>query len=371
MCRFGRKRTVKLFISALIMTLLVHCLSLMVLHRSVKNASGFNVSDSEGLHSDWHGNKAVTVSPQTHGLERSALNDFARYPCLSGLHTFHRDDQKHCVRTFNDATTDTQQIKKCVKLKTLLGTTPICVYDPKIDIWVSKYLQDKGEWEGDLVANMSVFLLSHPDVQFLGLGCNIGTYTLAIAHLGKTVTAIDPLIDNLKLLQHSLSLGHLQENVTLIWNAVSNTRSIIKLVKGSLNVGGTRIEDSALEDYELNHGGLAAMSILLDDLVPLYTRKRVAIKMDIEGSEYNALLGASDFFDMVDVPLVQMEFAQHKTRESGLKIWQFFQAKGYAPTADIGGKRHLDPITISNWPGDMYFFKMKIKLDQTRILTKY
>ena len=359
MCCFGRKRTVKLFISALIMTLLVHCLSLMVLHRSVKMLAkpGINVSDSEGVHSDWHGNKTIIVSPQTHGLTRSALNDFARYPCLSGLNTFHRDDQKHCVRTLNDAPTDMQLIKNCVKLKTLLGTTPICVYDPKMDIWVSKYLQDKGEWEGDLVANMSIFLLSHPNVQFLDLGCNIGTYTLAIAHLGKTVTAIDPLIDNLKLLQHSLSLGNLQENVTLIWNAVSNKRSIIKLVKESLNVGGAHIEDSALEDYELNHGGLAAMSILLDDLVPLYTRKRVAIKMDIEGSEYNALLGASDFFDMVDVPLVQMEFAQHKTRESGLKIWDFFQAKGYAPFADIGGKLHLDPITISNWPGDMYFLK--------------
>ena len=283
------------------------------------------------------------------------VSDFRKYPCVSGLPVFPENkwstDGK-CVRTFC-YTESGKSTEGCVPLRTLRGTTPICTYPKDKDIWVSASLQKHGQWEGDLVSNLANLLASQPDLEFLDLGCNIGTYTLSIAHQGTKVTAVDPMIENLELLSQSLKLGNLQQYVTLIWNAVSNQRVLVTFKADKNNVGGTRIQNVKQTNFQT----YMARTITLDDLLPMFSGKRIVIKMDIEESEYNALLGAKRFLDEVDIVVIQMEFAFHKTGPDGLKIVQFLSSRGFYPFRDINGRNHLYSSPFLTWPGDIYFMK--------------
>ena len=279
------------------------------------------------------------------------LANFVKYPCLPSLSkttTFYK-----CVRMFNDTTTDLPSKLPCVPLKTLNGTTPICTYDPKNDVYVSKSLRTHGIWEGHLVYKLEAMLRDQPDLLFLDIGCNIGTYTTAMAHLGRTVVAVDALIDNLQLLNKSLVLGNLQKYVTLIWNAVSDTHTTLTFWTPGGNVGATRI----VKNKTTNDPYFLVKTILLDDMIPLFKGKRVAMKMDVEGHEYNALKGGTQFFDLVEVSLIQMEWAFHY--KTGRNIVNFLSTRGFKAFGDIEGKQSLEDGNISNWPPDIYFIKQR------------
>lgn len=289
----------------------------------------------------------------------SPLNDFQKYPCLTGLPLFPKETWEtdgKCVRTVNTTETGNATKKYCVPLKSLRGTTPICIYPAKNDIWVSGSIQKYGSWEGDLVARLGQLFKSHPDFEFLDIGCNIGAYSVSIAHQGTRVTAIDAMTQNLELLSHSLTLGNLHENVTLIWNAVSNAHNLIKFKPDKNNVGGTRIENfifspSIHSDVDLGR------AITLDDLLPLFKGKSIVIKMDIEETEYNALLGGQRFLNEVNIIAIQMEFMWHRKGQDGPKILEFLLSKGFRPYKDLSKNVHLNSSNMSTWPGDIYFMK--------------
>ena len=293
------------------------------------------------------------------------LEDYGTYPCVRGIPPFPEDTWSSgsgkCVRTI----CATENINKtsdslCVPLNILDGTTPICTYPASFDHIISKQLQKVGEWEGNYVNNMAKYFMSHTDVLFLDLGCNIGTYSLSMAHLGVKVTAVDPVIANLQLLLRSAKLGGFQDNVTLIWNAISNERSLVKFQKTEGNVGGTKvIPVSVKQEASL------ARTITLDDLTPLFKGKRVVIKLDIEGFEYMAFMGAGKFFEEVDVVFIQMEwnfFRNHQTQhitKTGIKIVDFFSSKELYPFLPFKG---VNPLTVQNtsrWPRDIYFLRRK------------
>ena len=294
------------------------------------------------------------------------LDDFIKYPCLNGLPAF--TDTKwaqpvKCVRTYcypvlNNGTSKAgvQSIKSCVTLKTPRGKTPICIYPPQTDIHVSGSLQRGGQWEGSLVANLAKFIKAKPGTVFLDIGCNIGAYTVSMAHLGINVTAMDPMLENLELLSRSLVLGNLQNIVTLLWNAASNYRKLVKFKVGKRNIGGTRIVD-VNASTAINERSYIASTIMLDDLIPLFRGKRVAIKIDIEESEYNALLGGSRFLNEIDVAVIQIEYLFHKKGKDGPKIFSYLASKGFSPYRDLGKRSSLKSTTMRSWPNDLYYMK--------------
>lgn len=287
------------------------------------------------------------------------LEDFESYPCLSGLHPFPNVNLKRegkCVRTVCYLENSNQSAGRCNMLKTPRGKTPICTYPPQIDIHVSGSLRRSGQWEGALVNNIAQFIKSKPGTEFLDIGCNIGVYTLSVAHLGIKVTAIDPLTENLELLSESLSLGKLQKNVTLIWNAVSERHTLVNFKNDPRNIGGTRIIDAS-GSKSVNAKSYQASTITLDDIIPLFEGKRIAIKMDIEESEYNALLGGTKFLEEIDIAVIQMEYLFHKTGKDGVKIFKYLESKGFHPYRDLGKRGSLKAVQVVRWPNDVYYMK--------------
>lgn len=287
------------------------------------------------------------------------IQDFRKYPCVKGLPVFPEERQATegtCVRTFCDTRNNNLSTKGCVTLKTMHGKTPICTYPAATDIHISGSLQRTGQWEPGLVQNLAAFMKSRPNTEFLDLGCNIGVYTLSLALLGVKITSIDPLTENLELLSRSLHLGKLTNNVTLIWNAVSNKHKLVKFTRGVRNVGGTHIADANLTSVK-NTRSYIASTVTLDDLVPVFKGKHVAIKMDIEASEYNALLGANKFFEEVHIDVIQMEVLLSKKGADGNNIFKYLTSKGFYPYRDISKHSSLKTITLPRWPNDVYFMK--------------
>ena len=290
------------------------------------------------------------------------LADYNKYPCIPGIPYFPTGLNwaltGKCVRMFNDTEREKQLNSICVPLNYLNQRTLICIYEAKHDHLVSGSLLYRGEWEGGMVNTLAHFLNNHPDVEFLDLGCNIGSYTIPIAHLGRKVVAVDAVIDNLALLSKSLKLTELKDRVTLIWNAISNGYSKVTLTKEMGNIGATGIRELTIED-ETNKTTYITHTIKLDDLIPLFKGKRIVIKMDIEKQEHNALLGARAFFDAVDVLWLQMEIMWHKKELSGPIIVDFLSSRGFQPFANFDIKQPLSVSNIADWPWDVYFIKLR------------
>ena len=291
------------------------------------------------------------------------LEDYETYPCVRGIPPFPEDtwssESGKCVRTI----CATENMNKtsdslCVPLQILDGTTPICTYPASFDHVISAQLQRAGQWEAQYVKNMAKYFMNHTDVLFLDLGCNIGTYSLSIAHLGIKVTAVDPVIANLQLLFRSAKLGGFQDNVTLIWNAISNERNIVTFKEREGNVGGTKVIPLSVKQ-----GANLARTITLDDLTPLFKGKRIVIKMDIEGFEYMAFMGAGKFFEEIDVVFIQMEWSffrnpgSRSITETGIKIVDFFSSKKLYPFVHFKGANPLTVQDTLRWPLDIYFLR--------------
>ena len=96
--------------------------------------------------------RSTPVTPRT---------DKYKHTCLDGF--------SNCVRIF-DTSVDYSQVKqihKCVALRIpSLANTPICVYDPKIDIYVSKSIITGGNWEGGNILTVIEILRRNPNLLF-------------------------------------------------------------------------------------------------------------------------------------------------------------------------------------------------------------
>ena len=258
--------------------------------------------------------------------EHNFLDDFIAYPCMKGLDEFPPDKwatDGRCVRTVNHTESINKIIPghKCVYVRTERRgrTIPICVYPAAMDKYVSASSMKGNLWESGLIFKMANYVRlekqKQPNIEFLDLGSNIGCYSLYMAHEGIPVTAIDPLHSNMELISKSIIIGKLQDRMNLIWNAIADNHNIVKFIPDTNNVGGTRISDiNPVENAAVMD---VARAITFDDLLPLFRGKHIAMKMDIEESEYPALLGGEAFFQEVDVKVVQMEFMWHKKGKDG------------------------------------------------------
>ncbi|KAH3721106.1 hypothetical protein DPMN_064022 [Dreissena polymorpha] len=299
--------------------------------------------------------------------EVSKYNDFNTSQVRSTPVTPRTDKYKHtclasfsnCVRIF-DTSVDYSQVKqihKCVALRIpSLANTPICVYDPKIDIYVSKSIITGGNWEGGNILTVIEILRRNPNLLFLDLGCNVGVYTLSIAKTGRKVIALDANRKNLEMLTTSLRKGNLTNMVTLIWNALSDKAETVGFKEDLRNIGGLQML-SGVSDADAVSEEKSSVSIVLDDLVPMFRNKSLFIKMDIETYELKAMLGGKIFFKEVDIKFLFMEWFHHKDNDVGTRIIQFMTERGYKPFNPLQTSFPLQIENRKSWSGDIVWIK--------------
>lgn len=307
-----------------------------------------------------------TVPSNTHLHNLKAGKDFVDFPIYAEGDLFpnivaeksavsSKENLNIGVKIFQD---DPEYLARsgaeCVSLKTHTGSTPICIFNPEDDRMISAYVKDNGTWEPELLNATTEVVLSHPDMHFVDIGCNIGVFTLTIASLGRKVVSVDPMTESLQLLSKSLNLGRLRENVTLISNALSDVRGkvILQIVSG--NKGGSYI------NTELGKNGNSETfveAILMDDLIPHMTFEKAFMKIDIEGSEFNAFKGASVFLQSVDVRYILMEWMLQRRNDNGRYFVEYLLKHGFLPYSDVKKVDMLQPDDFRDWPDNIFWIK--------------
>lgn len=145
-----------------------------------------------------------------------------------------------------------------------------------------------GTWEPKVVRVVTDTV--KPGMTVIDVGAHIGYYSLLFAKCvgpGGHVFAFEPLPSNFALLQQNILLNNLQ-NVQLINAAVfSHTKKIILSAPDDQPNpdNGSMYKDPGLKQHEVD-------AITLDDFCDKFVLQPDILKMDIEGAEYDALLGA-------------------------------------------------------------------------------
>lgn len=143
-----------------------------------------------------------------------------------------------------------------------------------------------------------------PGMHVLDIGANIGYYTMLSASLvgsSGSVTAIEPNPDSAKLLEASRRANSF-DNVIVLQVAAGRELGLLVL-HGSYG----NVMTSAPEGAAALLNSTTVPSFRVDDLIAR-TKTIGFVKIDVEGAEYNALLGASELIKRCH-PTIVSEFS--------------------------------------------------------------
>ena len=263
------------------------------------------------------------------------------------------------IKSSDQLGNDSLNSSRCIKTKISGLAFPICVYGATEDVYVSNTFIVGGYYERRFVERFIRLLRRYPDIQFVDLGANIGTFTLPAARI-TDVLAVEPYTKSMARLFKSIQLGGVEKNVSLVFNAISNERATSKLGFYPRNIGGTFL--SAV--HTTNCAGVSCtQTILLDDLLPLMRRRRAVMKVDIERHQPRVFTNstASRFFQMIDVPLIFMEWnlcQQQYISSEVRKLIHFFAAHQYRVFSE--NDHLLERKSCRHWSGNIILTKQSL-----------
>lgn len=152
--------------------------------------------------------------------------------------------------------------------------------------------------EGDYEPSMrqTVLSLLHPSAIFVDIGANEGYFSvLAAKRVGVSgkVVAVEPQARLQTVIQKNLEFNKI-ENVTLIDSAISDQGGYAKFyISPDTNTGSSALHQATKYKLPTTRVKTITMSDLLDDA---NIDKVDLLKIDIEGFEYEAVLGAPEVF---------------------------------------------------------------------------
>ena len=173
---------------------------------------------------------------------------------------------------------------------------------------VGQAILSQGVYEPHVTTVLTALL--QPGMTFLDIGANIGYFSIfaaqKVGEAGKVI-AFEPGQRNGALLAMSVALNHLN-NVEIYPFAVSDVDEtvIYDSLVGSNGIVTRGIDLAAMQAQNLAHRTLVR-AVSLDRVLRDVERIDV-IKIDIEGAEYRALLGAQDLLNR-HKPLIVSEFS--------------------------------------------------------------
>jgi FkbM family methyltransferase len=195
-----------------------------------------------------------------------------------------------------------------------------------------------------------------PGMHILDLGANIGYYTLEFSSLiGREglLLAVEPDPRNFAVLQKNVDSLKMS-NVIYERLAVSNIKGVAKMAiteKSNLNT-------LAVTAGHANCDLIEVETETISSIVKTYLNERLDfIRMDIEGFEYEALMGLREYLDArINKPIILFEvhpMAYGGARDMKGLLQNLVKSYNYRIETIVstnGGKRFFDSVGIS--PGD-------------------
>lgn len=241
-----------------------------------------------------------------------------------------------------------------VVIKTLLGVRRIEAQTPEGRFWLDpasefgQRLLTLGIYEPDSIAALKGIL--KPGGTFADVGANEGYFSvLASAIVGNAgrVLAVEPQNRLQEVLRRNFALNN-AENVTLAAVAVTAEPGVAELsLAASMNTGASSLTGRAR--YKLERQTVP--TVTLSALVEEWGVDRVdLLKMDIEGSEHEAIFGSRSLFESGLVRAIVLELHHDHLRARGLgekAIVDFLLGCGYRQAAGFEALVYLLPGTAA------------------------
>jgi FkbM family methyltransferase len=202
------------------------------------------------------------------------------------------------------------------------------IYASGEDATIGRIIIDRREYEREVTALFKKYL--RPGMRVLDIGANIGYFSLLAASLvgpEGSVQSWEPSGSNVRALGASRAANEFT-NIEIIQAAATDQHGLLKYFRNSSNgnvkgIGQTRPEDLLSAE--------TVMGLRVDDFVPENTRIDF-VKIDVEGFEYKAILGARKTIERCR-PVIVTEFAPPTLEDAsgvtGREYLEFFAKLGY------------------------------------------
>lgn len=185
---------------------------------------------------------------------------------------------------------------------------------------------------------------------FVDVGANIGFYSCLARSCALHVIAIEPMAKNLDYLYANF-LANGWNDIEIFPVGLSGAHGLATLYGGS-STGASLIRRWAGASQKFTRTiPLSTLDILMGDR---FAGKRVFVKVDVEGAEYPALLGATGVMNMQPKPTWVVEICLNEYHPDGINphfqdTFDLFWQRGYeARTADRRNKL-IQRVDVDNW----------------------
>lgn len=187
------------------------------------------------------------------------------------------------------------------------------------DFDVGRSLLKSGKWEKDVINRIKQFL--HSESHVLIVGAHIGSLVIPLSSNCKELIAIEANPNTYELLKINMLLNNIS-NCKSFCVAANNKNEKLKFLQNPSNSGGSkRLPKNKKYIYYYDNPNLIHVDgVVLDNF--LQKDRFDFIVMDIEGSEYYALLGMQRI--LASSKVLQIEFLPHHIKNvSGVSIDEF------------------------------------------------
>ncbi len=206
----------------------------------------------------------------------------------------------------------------------------------------------KGSFEAEETAIIQQHL-SHVDI-FVDVGANIGFYSCLARSLNKKVIAVEPLSRNLN---HTYAnfLANNWRDIEVFPLGLSEQPGLAVLY-GASSTGASLISNWAGASSRFKRViALSTLDILLGDR---FVGKKLFIKIDVEGVEYQVLLGAVRTLKQKPQPIWLLEICLNEYYPTGLNpnylaTFKLFWEHGYEIRTADHQQRLIKPEDVQRW----------------------
>jgi len=220
---------------------------------------------------------------------------------------------------------------------------------------VSDEIRQKGCYECDLVPILQHALESHKNALFLDIGANLGLYSFVALAQGHDVIALEPVrASYTKLCGTVVKYNFWQDHLTLVNRAASNQIGNVSFQTWPGNWAGMKMVNGGGKQEGVDY----AQTIRLNDWVNTpwhHVDQPLILKMDVEGAECRALLGALEYLRPLQIVYAQIEFnlrdpVRRNECQDIQQVVDFFTEKHMQPyLMNVVPKRPLDANHAWNW----------------------
>jgi len=183
---------------------------------------------------------------------------------------------------------------------------------------------------------------------FVDVGANIGFYSCLARSVNKHVVAIEPVVHNQRILYRNLELNG--------WPDVEVWPIAVAAVPGMINIYGGGTAASIIEGWSgisANHRQVVPVSTLDTLLGTRYDSKRLLIKIDVEGAEFDVLRGAERTLRSQPRPvwLVETTLSLHHPGINShfCDVFDLFWTHGYEAVTADADQRVVTDSDVRRW----------------------